>query len=131
MGVSFYSCDSCGESLYEEYVGHCIKCDSSLCTSCLINDDIKDRFAYKYGYVYDSNNPELMEQYKEAGFYLTKENGDPYYEDGDIIDDSGIAEKYCPFCSGNSINDDELLSYLLTKFNLDKEKEWKEYKSKK
>ena len=39
MGVDFYGCTKCGDSLYSEYVGSCQGCGVSLCTDCLINDE--------------------------------------------------------------------------------------------
>ena len=123
MSVDYYSCKHCGESRYEEYVGSCNKCGESICTSCLINNDVNSKYAYDYGYKFDSSNPELMKRYEEEGFDMSG------YEDGDIIDDSGIDGKYCPFCSVDSINESELFNYIIKKYNLNKKKEWKEYKS--
>lgn len=131
MGVDYYACDSCGEALYEEYVGNCTKCGASLCTSCLINNDIEDRFAYSYGLRYDPNNPELMQKYADEGFSIYDEKGNPYYEEGDIIDDSAIQPKYCPFCSGDQVNEEEVLKYIIEKYNININEEWKELKKKK
>jgi hypothetical protein len=62
MGVDYYHCEVCGESRYEEYVGNCNKCGNSLCTNCLVNKDFDDRYAHRYGYKFDSLNPELMKK---------------------------------------------------------------------
>jgi hypothetical protein len=128
MGVEFYSCDCCNNSKYEEYVGHCNNCWSNICTSCLVNNDIKSNYAHSYGYQFDSNNPKLMSLYEAEGFNLYDEENNPIYEDGEIIDDSNIDSKYCPFCSGEAINKENLLEYILKKYNLDEKKEWDECK---
>ena len=130
MSVDYYHCENCGESRYEEYVGYCNKCDTRLCTSCLINNDINSSYAYEYGYKYDSSDTELMEKYKDEGFDLFDKDGKPYYEDGDIIGDSNIDSKYCPYCSGDAINNEELFNFLVEKYKIDINKEWKEYKDK-
>lgn len=130
MGVSYYACESCGESCYEEYVGECIKCDATVCTDCLVNREIDSNFAYEYGYVFNSENVELMKKYIDMGFTLYKADGSPYYDEGDIIGDSGIDEKYCPYCSGNEINKDILFNYIVEKYKLDVQAEWKELKGK-
>ena len=35
------------------------------------------------------------------------------YEIGDPLDDVGIDSKYCPFCNGNKVSDNDLLYYAL------------------
>jgi len=122
MSVDYYSCDCCGESVYEEYVKGCEKCGHSICTDCVVNDDINSEYASRYRVKFDG--PE--EQKEEYG--ITKEdieNG--YFEIGKPIDDTGIDPKYCPFCNGKMIHDDDLLYYLLNKYNLSKEEVEKEY----
>lgn len=131
MSVDFYACKCCGESRYEEYVGSCNKCGASIGTCCVVNDDVKSKYAYSYGYRFDPDNIELMNQYKREGFELYGDEGDPYYEDGDVIDDSGIDSKYCPFCSGESINKELLFDFIVSKFKIDINKEWKLFKTKK
>lgn len=125
MSVDFYGCDCCKESVYEEYVERCNKCGSSLCTSCLVNNDIKSKYAHSYGYVFDPSNPDLMLKYVQEGFSLYNDSGDQYYEDGDIIDDSGIDSKYCPFCSGEEINKELLFDHIIEKYKIDIKEEWK------
>ncbi len=129
MGVDFYSCKSCGESKYEEYIGNCTNCGVSLCTNCLVNDDINDRFAHSYGFEYDPENPSLMQKYADEGWSIYDEKGKPYYNEGDIIDDSAIQPKYCPFCSGKEINKEKLFDFIVNKHNIDINKEWEEYKA--
>ena len=131
MGVDYYECKSCGESRYEEYVGWCQSCGAKLCTHCLINNDIGSRFSYDYGLVFYKDEPEEMKKIEEMGFDLYDDKGNPYYEDGDIIDDSSIQPKYCPFCSGDEINKDELYDFILEKYNLSESEEWKDYKKNK
>ena len=126
MSVDYYSCSHCNKSVYEEYIGSCNKCGKELCTDCLINDDVKSKYAYRYGYVFDSSNPELMERYIKEGFELYNDSGDPFYEDGDIIDDSWINSKYCPFCSGTSVDRDRVLDYIVKKYKIDINNEWNE-----
>lgn len=130
MGVDYYHCESCDESLYEEYVGSCTKCGNSLCTSCLINNDVNSRYAHHYGYKFDSINELLLKQLEAEGFHFKDKNGNFTYEDGEIVDDSGIQAKYCPFCSGDIIDKDKVLDYLITKYKLDIKKVWKEIKDK-
>lgn len=126
MGVDFYHCASCEESRYEEYVGWCQGCSKGLCTACVVNDDVKSDYAYQYGYKFDSGNPELMKKYEAEGYSLYRENGESYYEDGDVLDDSSISSNYCPFCTGVEVNRDEVLDYLLSKYDLKIEDVWKE-----
>ena len=128
MSVDYRHCSSCEESLYDEYVGSCTKCGNNLCTSCLINDDVKSRFAHHYGYKFDSKNEELIKTLIEEGFSLEDKDGKPYYKDGDIVDDSSILPKYCPYCSGNEIDREKVLDHLLKKYKLDIKKVWKEIK---
>lgn len=122
MSVEFYECDCCEESRYEEYVGHCSKCGHSLCSWCLIDKDgIDSRYANDYGVKCDGTK----EQADEYGFDI----GD--YKVGDVIDDSGIDSKHCPFCSGNKVHDEDLLEYLLSRYGLSKDKVIQEYKDNK
>ncbi len=121
MSVDLYECDCCEESRYDEYTGTCNKCGHRLCTDCLINNDIESNFAYDYEVKCDGTK----EQAEEYGFKV----GD--YEIGDIIDDSGIDSKYCPFCSGGEVHDEDLLNYLLERYALSKEKVIQEYKDNK
>lgn len=130
MSVDFYACKCCGESIYEEYIGECNKCGESIGTCCIVNDDIKSKYANDYGYRFDSDNVELMNRYKNEGFDLYNDNGEPYYEDDDIIDDSGIDSKYCPFCSGKIINKEQLFDFIVDKFKIDIDEEWNLFKNK-
>lgn len=124
MSVDFYSCDHCEESIYEEYVGHCSECGHSLCTNCLINDDINSRYAYDYGVKFDGSK----EQKEKYGVYSIDE--DKYgYKIGDILDDVGIDSKYCPFCSGGEIHNDELLNFALNLLNRTKDELKEMYKN--
>lgn len=118
MSVDFYHCDSCKESRYEEYVDYCHSCGNRVCTACVVNDDVNSDYSYEYGVKYDGSK----EQHEEYGI---DESYD--YEIGDIIDDTGIAPKYCPFCSGDDYTDTQLLNYLLKKYGLDKKKVVEEY----
>jgi len=115
MSVDFYSCDCCEESRYEEYVGHCSNCGHSLCTSCLINNDIDSRYAYEYNVKFDGSKKQ-----KEEYCIESKEESKYGYEIGDVIDDVGIDSKYCPFCSGNKIHNDDLLEFALKLLNTDR-----------
>lgn len=137
MGVDFKGCNQCGESRYDEYVGECQKCDNSLCTDCLINKEgvVGDtQFAFSYGIQFDIENLEEMKRLEEEeGYTFFKEDGTPYYMDGELIDDSSIQPIYCPFCSGNEIDDARVLEFLLGEYkryyiNVTKEDIWKEIK---
>jgi len=109
MSVDFEECDKCEESKYDEYVGRCggemgqTGCGKSLCTNCLINDDIDSSYAYEYGTRFDGT-PEQLESFELSG---------DDYNIGDMIDDTGIDPKYCPYCSGKEVHDDEILEFLL------------------
>lgn len=108
MGVEFYACDCCGDSRYEEYVDHCGSCGHALGTCCVVNDYIGSSYAYDYGVRYDGSK----EQIEEYGI-------DPEdYEIDDIVEDSGIDSKFCPFCSGNVVAKEDLFDYLLKKYGL-------------
>ncbi|MAX51488.1 MAG: hypothetical protein CMH22_05870 [Methylophaga sp.] len=128
MGVDFYSCNSCGESKYSEYVDSCFRCGTSLCTDCLVNDDVNSKFAYDYGTKFDESKiDQLCEE-----LYMQKEDfydseGNPYWKDGEIIDDTNIQPKYCPYCSGKEVNKEGLFEYLVEKYKIDINKEWVEY----
>ena len=127
MSVSYYACRMCGTSVYEEYFGYCNNCNKGLCTDCLINNDLESEYSYEYGYRMDSQNIELMKKYEKEGYELYKEKGQPHYKNGEIIDDSGIDSNFCPFCSGESYTDDDLLEYLLSTLKLNKEAVAKEF----
>ena len=127
MSVDFYSCKCCGDSVYEEFIASCIKCNNRLCTNCLINKDGKtSRYYYQYGYIFDPNNEELIKELVNEGFELKDNNGDDYYKEGDLIDDSAIIPKHCPYCSGSSPDRERVLKHLLDKYNLDINTVWKE-----
>jgi len=133
MSVDFYGCESCGDSRYEEYVGACNGCHNSLCTNCLVDNDYEGKdsnYAHVYGYRFDSKNEVLMKRYEEEGFTLYQDDGTAGYNEGDIIDDSGIDRKYCPFCSGNEVDREAAFCYLLEKHKLTAEGVWKEMKAK-
>jgi hypothetical protein len=121
MGVDFYACDCCGESLYEEYVGHCSSCGHRIGTCCVVNDDINSRFAYHYEVRFDGSQ-EMVEEY---GLDEHIENG--WINVGDVIDDVGIDPKYCPFCQGTEVAKEDVLEYLLEKYGLDYEEVKREY----
>ena len=123
MSVDFYSCDSCGDSAYEEYVGHCSKCGHSLCTNCLINKgEIDSRFAGHYNVKFDGS-----EYQKEEYGAESKDDNEYGYEIGDIIDDTGIDSKYCPFCNGEEVHNDDLLEFAIWKLDVTKDQLTEEY----
>ena len=122
MSVDYHSCDCCEESVYEEFVKSCEKCGHNICTDCVVNDDINSEYASKYRVKFDGSE----EQKEEYG--ITEEdieNG--YFEIGKPIDDTGIDPKYCPFCNGKMIHNDDLLDYLLDYLFLSKDEIKKEY----
>lgn len=131
MGVEYTHCESCGDTLYEEYVGECTKCHASLCTVCLVNcDDMSSRYAHEYGYHFDSTKPELMGKYEREGFELYDKDKKPYYEEDGLLDDSSISSEYCPYCSGNDIDKNKLYEFIVEKYKIDIDKEWNELKNK-
>lgn len=120
MSVDFYACDVCGESRYEEFVGHCTDCNHSICTRCVTNDDLNSDYAYEYGARYDGSAVQIEH-------YHIREDED--FEIGDLIDDTAIAPHYCPFCQDELVGDDDLLNYLLRKVGLTKDAAVSEYRS--
>lgn len=123
MSVDFYSCDCCEESRYEEFVHHCDKCGHSLGTCCVVNDDIGSSYAHDYCVKFDGTK-EMMEEYGINEEYIEKE----WVVEGEVIDDTGIDPKYCPFCNKTSVSDDDLLRYLIRKHEIDKDELIEEYK---
>lgn len=87
MSVDYYSCDSCGESRYEEAVAHCNSCGRDICDECVVHDNEKDND-------YEGYFPSYM------------------------MDEIGLKKEYCPFCSGITIDETELLDYIIKKYNL-------------
>lgn len=87
MSVNYYSCDSCGDARYEEYIAECDGCGRSLCDKCISNLEDEDWF--------------------------------------DIINknDGCVPKERCPFCNGSEIDNEELLAYIINKYELDLEKE--------
>jgi hypothetical protein len=124
MSVDYYQCDKCEESVYSEEKGECggytRGCGKTLCTSCLVNDDLDERYAYYYGIKFDASQ-EQMEEFKIKDINS--------YKLGDIIDDSGIDPKYCPYCSGKEVHDDDVLNFLLKRYELDIEDVKKEIRN--
>jgi hypothetical protein len=116
MSVDFYSCDCCGESRYEECVHHCDKCQHSLCTYCLVNDDINDQYTHQYCIRYDGSD-EMKKEYGIDDEWIEK----GWVEVGGIIDDTGIDPKYCPFCTGEKVAKEDVFDYLIKKLGLDYE----------
>jgi hypothetical protein len=128
MGVDFYCCSSCKQSRYEEYVESCTGCGKRLCTSCLVNDDVNSRFAHHYGVKFDSNNKELVDELISYGMETDEDGKITGYHEGELIDDSAIDPKYCPYCQDKEVDNDAVLKYLLEKYNLTAKKVWKEMK---
>lgn len=126
MGVDYRHCESCKESRYDEYVGSCVECGSSLCTNCLVNNDISSNYAHHYGIRFDSSNEVMVKELLADGCVSVDEEGNYDISEGELIDDSAILAKYCPFCQGKEINKDEVLNYILEKYNLKIEDVWSE-----
>ncbi|KQL18813.1 hypothetical protein [Cytobacillus solani] len=125
MGVSYYACKCCGESRYEEYVGSCTTCGKTLGTCCVVNDDIGSDYAYEYGVIYDGSEAQkneygIEEDWEEKGWVTI----------GEVIDDTSIQPKYCPFCTGEEIAQEDILAYLLKqigKTHTEVEREYRDY----
>lgn len=122
MGVSYYACKCCGESRYEEYVGDCVGCGKSIGTCCVVNDDIESEYAYQYGERYDGSAEQKAEydigdDWEEKGWVTV----------GEVIDDSAIQPKYCPFCSGEEIAKEDVFDYLLKKLGINYKDAEREY----
>lgn len=124
MSVDYDTCDCCGEAKYEEFVGDCTKCGHQLCTDCLINNDINSSYACDYGIKFDGS-----EKQKEEYGIESKEDSKYGYEIGEIIEDTSIDPKYCPFCNGDEVDEAELLDFILDKYiNKSKDELIKEFK---
>ena len=125
MGVSYYGCSVCGESVYEEYAASCTNCEKTLCTDCLVNNDIGSQYSHSYGIEFDPEKIDEIAKYlnmKTDDFFA--EDGQPYWGDGEIIDDTSIDKKYCPYCAGETIDDEKVLEYILEKYNINKREIW-------
>jgi len=116
MSVEYYPCNCCGESVYDEYVERCVKCGKRICTSCVVNDDINSEYAGRYCVKFDGS-----EEQKEEYRITEKDIEKGWVQIGKPIDNTGIDPKYCPFCNGDKIHNDDLLNYLLIKYNLSKD----------
>lgn len=121
MSVDYYSCDCCGEALYEEFVSNCAKCEVNLCIDCLVDTDgIEEDGSYTYPFSVsvalenENTKQRLVEKYGEESVKRWESWG-------------GINPEYCPYCSGNKVDDSDLLDYLLSKLNLVKEELKDEY----
>lgn len=123
MGVDFYACKCCGESRYEEYIDYCEGCGKRIGTCCVVNDDIGDNFTYPYRVKYDGSAEQkeeydIEDDWEEKGWVTT----------GEPLDDVGIDPKYCPFCSGEEVAKEDVLTYLLKKCGISYEEAEKEYR---
>lgn len=116
MGVEYHSCRKCGEARYEEYVGNCTSCSASLCTNCVVNDDINSSYASSYGVVFDGSK-EMRKEYDIKDEYIEK----GWIEEGEVIDDTSIAPKYCPYCQGKAINKSSFIKFLVNHIGKPKE----------
>jgi hypothetical protein len=109
MSVDYYSCSCCSESRYSEYISNCGECQKRLCTWCLINNDITSRYAYDYEVKYDGTD-EMREHYDIDDSWEI--------EIGEVVDDSGIDPKYCPFCEGEEVSREDVFHWLMKKNGL-------------
>jgi len=109
MGVSFYCCDRCKESIYEEDIGNCAKCGESVCTECALDLNVElYQTCLEQHDKEDDEYKELLEEMKPYG--ITEDN----YCDG-------FSPKHCPFCNKKSIGDKQLIEYLLKQIGKTKE----------
>lgn len=122
MGVSYYACKCCGESRYEEYVGNCVSCGKRIGTCCVVNDDIESEYAYRYGEIYNGSAEQKAEydigdDWEDKGWVTV----------GEVIDDTAIQPKYCPFCQSEKVAKEDVFDYLITKNGWDYEDLKREY----
>lgn len=122
MGVSYYACKCCGESIYEEYVGACTECSKYLCTECLVNDDVHSDYASDYGVIYDGSIQQkekygIQDDWEEKGWVTIDE----------VIDDTSISPKYCPYCQGYQLDKEKFYNWLLNKLEKSEEDLINEY----
>ncbi|MEH6848161.1 hypothetical protein [Bacillus thuringiensis] len=116
MGVEYHSCDKCSEARYEEYVGRCTSCYASLCTHCVVNDDIDSIYASQYGVIFDGSEEQrkeydIKDEHIEKGWYVI----------GEKIDDSSIAPQYCPYCQCTAIDESRFVKFLVAHIGKPKE----------
>lgn len=106
MGVDYYSCENCGE-IYNDCGDYynCGECWTGFCNRC--------------------GEKELIEKYGVWDY--ESENAEDFNLDGELLGEEGCL-KSCPICSGDRIEESELLTHILQKYNLNKELEWKELK---
>lgn len=130
MGVDYKACSVCEEALYEEYVDNCCNCGRNLCVECLNVTEKRIDGDYTYPYVLSHEIDEMNKEEKENFLQplydkYGKEAVDKWVSWG------GINPSYCPYCNGSQVDNDDLLQYLLTKYNLKLDDVIQEYKNSK
>lgn len=99
MSVDYFSCQCCGDARYEEAIISCEKCGASICNECIV--------------LYSEDN-----------------NDCEYYFPNHVRNDDGeLKSKHCPFCTGKSIDDQDLLKFIYKKYNIDEDQIKKEFLS--
>lgn len=104
MSVDYYSCDCCGDAVYEEFVHSCAKCGRNICEDCFNkNVDIPERINYRED-ITDGQYEYLCNKYG-------KETIDKY-----VIGYGELNPEYCPFCNGDKVDSDDLLEFVLERY---------------
>jgi len=62
-----------------------------------------------------------MKQYEKEGYRIYNEDGSHIYEQDDILDDSNIDSKYCPFCNKEAVSSEMIIDYMLDKHKTTRE----------
>lgn len=98
MGVDFYNCTKCNE-IFDDCSGYydtCEKCGERVCFECQVDLNMRSEAEY-----FDDGAEPI-------GDYWEK-------------DDKWNTLVKCPYCDGTIITDEEIIKYLLGKFNKTKD----------
>jgi hypothetical protein len=86
------------------------------------NDDVNSQYAHSYGAVFDGSE-EMIKEYNITEEELEK----GYIKVGELIDDTAIMPKYCPYCQGVEINEQQFVEFLIEKLGTSREALEKEF----
>jgi hypothetical protein len=90
MGVDYYQCAACKQSIYEESVARCASCNEFVCVWCAIRV------------------PKQL-KLKSGGIFYTRKCASLFNEDNKLL------SKHCPMCSGKAVSDKQAMTRLLKK----------------
>lgn len=90
MGVRYYQCAACNESIYEEAVARCASCSQFVCVTCAIR--LPKGLGLRSGDIYDPD--------RCAALF-------------DV--DHCLLRSHCPMCRGRSVSNAQVTARLLSK----------------